>query len=380
MITQSLKSPEPAFQFGGHTSVTFNGDFATLYIGRLDNNGEAATPRLQIWALGGVPSGDQLSGVLLGEAEAQTLNGGYYLEYITLDANLVDSVRGLHTIVVTVARAGAIGWYDDLVVMPDLIDFYHPQLVQPAAARLTADGFTASVAAISNPRSADFVSGSLVVELWALADQNGFTGNDFHLGGIEYLATPGGEVTAPVEFGSNCTYPQGSFYPALVLREWTGSAYLVRDRIVGENPLQLPPQLDAIADAFNAPAPQAVVEAPVKVEAAKPAAKKATTPAKAEAPKKAAAPAKTIESRVAEDIKAVQAEAKQATEALKQGPAQAESVQAAKKVVVKTEPKKVVKTVETPKVTTKKAAKSVVKKDVKKAASPATKKAAKKKK
>jgi len=360
MITNSLKSPKPGFQFGGHVSVTFNGDVATLYVGRLDNNGEAATPRLQVWALASAPAGEQISGVLLAEAETQTLYGGYYLEYITLDAELADSVRGLQTIVVTVSRAGATGWWDDLALMPDLINFYHPQLVQPAAARLTADGFTASVAGVSNPRAEGAISGSLVIEFWALADQGGFTGHDFHLGGVEYLRTAGGEMTGAVEFSGRCHYPAGEYYPALVLREWSGSSYLVRDRIVGASPVQLPPSLDAVADAFSAQAPQAVASAPSQPSPAQ-----------------------------AETANPVEVKAEQAAEALKDGPRHVETIRLAKKVVIRPEdlpakpppatktPKKVVKTVESKKVATKKAAKQAGRKPAKKTAAKATKKAAK---
>lgn len=348
MITSSRKSQESGFQFGGHSSVVINGDIASIYVGRLDNYGEAATPRFQIWALYGAPSGDDLDGVLLAEAETQTLYGGYYLEFISLDAVLTDSVRGLYTIALVVTRAGDSGSYDDLVVMPDLLDFYHPQLVQPAVAKLSSDGFFASIGGVSNPRASGVTSGSLVVELWAIADVNGFTGADFHLGGIEFIQALGGEVTAPVEFSGYPNYPTGKFYPAIVLREWTSAGYLVRDRIVGQNAIEFPPQGGAIADAFNAPVAE-VTEVVAKPEPvlAKAALKDGPTQEKkVAAPKKTAVPADKIAAPVA------------------------------KKAVKKTAPPKAA--TPEPKKESKESPKNVTKKAKKKAAKKAAKKAPKK--
>ncbi|WP_269541275.1 hypothetical protein [Cerasicoccus fimbriatus] len=330
MITSSRKSQESGFQFGGHSSVVINGDNASIYVGRLDNYGEASTPRLQVWALYGAPSGEEIDGVLLAEAETQTLYGGYYLEFISLDAALVDSVRGLYTIALVVTRAGESGSYDDIVVMPDLVDFYHPQLIQPAAAKLSSDGFSAAVAGVSNPRTSGTTSGSLVIELWALANAGGFTGNDFHLGGVEYISAAGGEVSSAIEFNGYPNYPTGKFFPAVVLREWTPAGYLVRDRIVGENAIELPPQGGAVADAFNAPLAQVTAKvsvqeptlakaalkdgptqekkvAPAKKAAAPAAKKEAAKPAAKEEPKKVEA--KKVETKAAAPVKATPAKA-----------------------------------------------------------------------
>ncbi|MEO0795752.1 MAG: hypothetical protein AAFX93_11340 [Verrucomicrobiota bacterium] len=335
MITSSRKSEQIGFQFGGHSSVTINGDDASLYIGRLDNYGEAATPRFQIWALPAAPASDLVEGVLLAEAETQILSSGYYLEYISLNADLMDSVRGPQTIVLTVSRAGQVGSYDDLVVMPDLVDFYHPQLLQPAAAKLSSDGFFASVEGISNPRSMGSQSGSLVVEFWALADADGFTGGDFHLGGVEYIAAPGGEVSAPIEFSGSPVYPAGKFYPSIVVREWSGNGYLVRDRITGSTALEFPPAGAAVADAFDAPV--AVVTEVKKTEP-----KAELKKAEKEEPKekKAAAPVakKETASKVAKKVAVKKAEPKEAPKAeVKKAEPKPEAKKAAVKKVAKKE-------------------------------------------
>ncbi|WP_309397700.1 hypothetical protein [Cerasicoccus maritimus] len=366
MITSSRKSQESGFQFGGHSSVVINGDSASIYVGRLDNYGEASTPRLQVWALYGAPTGDEIDGVLLAEAETQALYGGYYLEFISLDAVLADSVRGLYTIALVVTRAGESGSYDDIVVMPDLVDFYHPQLIQPAAAKLSSDGFSASVAGVSNPRTSGNASGSLVVELWAMSDKNGFTGSDFHLGGVEYISAQGGEVSTSIEFNGYPNYPTGKFFPAIVLREWTPAGYLVRDRIVGENALEFPPQLNAVADAFNAP----VAQVTAKVVAQEPTLAKAalkdgpTQEKKVAVTKKVAAPAAKKE----EAKPAAKAEPKKAE--VKAAPAKAESKKVEAKSPAKAEPK-----TEAAKPAAKKAAKkAAAKKSSIKKASKASKK------
>lgn len=366
MITSSKKSHENGFQFGGHSSVVINGDSASIYVGRLDNYGEAATPRFQVWALYGAPTGDALDGVLLAEAETQTLYGGYYLEFISLDAALTDSVRGLYTIALVVTRAGETGSYDDLVVMPDLIDFYHPQLVQPAAAKLSSDGYSASVAGVSNPRASGAVSGSLVVELWAMADANGFTGGDFHLGGVEFIQTQGGEMTGPVEFSGYPNYPTGRFFPAIILREWTPAGYLVRDRIVAANPISFPPQGGAIADAFNAPVAEvtAVVSKPEPTLAKAALKDGPSQEKKVAAPKKVAIPSEQVAQPVSSSAKTAAPAAK---------PAESTPVPVAKKAVKEDAPKTEAPKKEAPK---KESAKAPAKKAVKKAAA---KKSAKKK-
>lgn len=89
------------------------------------------------------------------------------------------------------------------------------------------------IAQIANQRDMGNLSGTLSVELWALKQP--YTG--FGFTGIALAGTTIGEIKGQ-HYLENCRYdllyqepPQGTWYFTLMLREWIGNAYTMRDYI-----------------------------------------------------------------------------------------------------------------------------------------------------
>ena len=98
---------------------------------------------------------------------------------------------------------------------------------------IDGDHVVINIAEIANNRPADDVSGTLSVELWALASP--YVGADFS--GVALAGTTIGEVLGQ-HFLSDCRYDlvftpphAGTWYLSLMLREWTPAGYVTRDHV-----------------------------------------------------------------------------------------------------------------------------------------------------
>jgi len=90
-----------------------------------------------------------------------------------------------------------------------------------------------TIAEIANNRDADNISGTLAIELWALAQP--YWGGDFN--GIALAGNSIGELYGQ-HFLADCRYSMafqepsdGTWYLTLMLREWTEAGYVTRDYI-----------------------------------------------------------------------------------------------------------------------------------------------------
>ncbi|AWI79385.1 hypothetical protein CEW87_08375 [Parazoarcus communis] len=222
----------------------------------------------------------------------------------------------------------------DAVTYPRSERFVLPLIEGSVAYRLDTDCTEISAECIRNPRAADNMSGSLVLELWALpaAYQGGaFSGI---LIGSEFVGALAGQsqwnnVSARLPA---CELPAGNWHLVLMLREWVGNTYLTRDyrnfelTVDGPVPvLQESPVAEPAPEA--APAP---VAAPTKKPAAKTTVKVAQKPvAKAVAKTaekavekvatKTSKPAAAAASPAAEPVSAAKRSAKQSAPAHKHG-------------------------------------------------------------
>lgn len=106
-----------------------------------------------------------------------------------------------------------------------------PVLIGNCGYALNADRVRITLEQILNPRSAGDISGTLVVELWALHQP-------YHGGYFEGIPLAG--LPIGVVFGQHalnqCVYdlafqepPPGTWYITLMLREWTAVGYVTRD-------------------------------------------------------------------------------------------------------------------------------------------------------
>lgn len=107
-----------------------------------------------------------------------------------------------------------------------------------SAYTITGNRVLINIEEIANNRSADNLSGTLAIELWALSQP--WQGAQFS--GVCLAATEIGEVRGNHVL-PNCQYdlnftlpPAGSWSLCLMLREWENGAYVTRDTITFANP------------------------------------------------------------------------------------------------------------------------------------------------
>ena len=148
--------------------------------------------------------------------------------------------------------------------------FLQPTLVldQPLVARPVDAGLALDAVAVSNPRAADNLSGSLCLELWALAEP--YIGGAFAgecLGRVE-VGQLGGQAACEGLAGTWSAPADETATLVLMLREWTQDGLLTRDH-------------RPVARAAVVPV---VALVPAVSEVAAPAAGPATAPAPASAP------------------------------------------------------------------------------------------------
>ncbi|NVK42761.1 MAG: helix-hairpin-helix domain-containing protein [Oceanospirillaceae bacterium] len=153
--------------------------------------------------------------------------------------------------------------------------FLQPLMQGAVQFELAADHIDLSVERISNPRDEGTVSGSLSLEIWALAQP--YTGGAF--AGTRLAATELGTLAGGFELLNNSfrldleTQPMDGSNLVLMLREWTSAGYLTRDYRAlpaQEAVVECPNELFAQNDVVAAPAEVAFeqndfVAAPVEV-------------------------------------------------------------------------------------------------------------------
>ncbi len=176
---------------------------------------------------------------------------------------------------------GASGRVVDFASFPRWQHFSQPRLLGTAGFALVDDKLRVTVDGIDNPRPADNLSGTLSLELWALPAPYAARGLDggTHLAGVNLGALDGQQSWSALAFDLAVgAHPAGTWYVALLLREWTAAGYVTRDFTDFPVPVTWNAELVAPPAVEPAPAPepepvQPAAE-PVKSAAAKPAATK----------------------------------------------------------------------------------------------------------
>ncbi|MDG4555100.1 MAG: hypothetical protein P9E24_12785 [Candidatus Competibacter sp.] len=153
--------------------------------------------------------------------------------------------------------------------------FALPRILGKVGYRLTEDQIELTVDEIRNPRDPVNMSGTLSLELWALAAP--YAGGAFDgipLAGVVIGSLPGqGQHLDLRTTAHRAPTPQGCWHPVLMLREWTLAGYVTRDYTnfdpyLGEAP-QIPKPVQialtptpAISVALGAEPPTTSVAAP----------------------------------------------------------------------------------------------------------------------
>lgn len=231
---------------------------------------------LQLWACPAAPaSGAEVRGHLVAQTALPPIG------------ELADDTHAFE--VSTFAQPPA-GWAEYVMVMaltadgeihdrcayPHREGFFAPSLSGVASYRIAGDRVELAVDRIENPRSADNLSGTLALALWALPTR--YEGGDFQgvpLSGVAFDTLPGQWEYLPLAFDLPFTAPPAGRWQLVVkLREWTAAAYVTRDYVNFDAPYIQPAP---VAAPVVAPAPAPLVEpAPVAAPAPKAPAAKAT--------------------------------------------------------------------------------------------------------
>jgi len=175
--------------------------------------------------------------------------------------------------------------------------FAQPRFTGEVSHQLVGEIIQLNIASLENPRDPANVSGTLSLELWALADT--YTGGTFQGSPLSsviigHLAGQQNWHNLAYNLTINPAAP-GRWHLALMLREWTGNGFTTRDYFN----FALPFEVEAPLPVTPEPIVQVVATAP-KVEPPAPAKSaspiktvKAPTAKKVVAPKKSAKPTKT---------------------------------------------------------------------------------------
>jgi competence ComEA-like helix-hairpin-helix protein len=262
MDNHSDISQASTIKFAGSHGYRIDGDIAFLNaeIAVLDQEAHGAEWALQLWACEQAHAGGLLSGFKVAEAKVElpaTVGEPGRLEaeaFARLPADRRDYSMVL--VLASASRDGAFEQVHDFANYPARQPFVAPHL--DGAAGYVVDGEEAVLRAdrISNPRPHDNLSGSLSLDLCAVAEP--YDGGERH--GTVLATSAVGQLA-----GQSCIHhweqrvafsapPAGQWYMVLMLREWTLAAgFVTRDFCSFAVPYETP--------AESTPAPAAATPA-----------------------------------------------------------------------------------------------------------------------
>jgi len=214
---------------------------------------------LQLWACPSAPaSASDLAGQMLAEVALPPMSEvADETEHLDVSAFACPPAGGAEHFLVLVLAAGRPGQFDEVhdvaaYALPQR--FLQPRMRGTVGYRIEGNRVHLSVEHIENPRDAANRSGTLALELWALAAP--YAGGAFqgtHLAGA-VLAPLSGQaepISSSIELPLSSP-PPGEWHFVLMLREWTAAGYVTRDFtnfatpvFYAPPPAAMPPKLEA---------------------------------------------------------------------------------------------------------------------------------------
>jgi hypothetical protein len=218
------------YRFDGDT-VHLNAMFALL-----DPAAHDRSWVLQLWACASVPACAQdLAGHIVAEVALPPM-GELADEVEHFDVSALawpPAGAGEHTMVLVLASRSSdqSNEVHDLAVYPHRQQFIQPRLSGVVGYRIDGERVEILVERVENPRETANRSGTLSLELWALAEP--FPGGRFqghHLAGAEIGSVNGQNelMLQPIDLGFAAP-PAGNWQIVLMLREWTRAGFVTRD-------------------------------------------------------------------------------------------------------------------------------------------------------
>ena len=298
-------SPSTIARLGENHGYRFEGDFVHLNAEVNFADTELAAGRswaLQLWASDRGFSGAELSGVKVAEMPIQPVAGSLLVTGLCTampPAGTADHVVGLALVASAADGQPEVG---DLAVYPSGEVFFQPCLVGNVACTLNDGTAELAIDAIANPRTADNVSGTLALEVWALdAPYAGGSWTGSPVASLILGVLGGGSEWTACQFNVPAALPVDGAALTVMLREWTPAGYVTRDYrnfAAAVAKVEVVTKVEAVVTEEAAPKAEVAVKAePVlKVEAAV----KVEAPVKAEPVPKAKPADKPIAAVVAE--------------------------------------------------------------------------------
>jgi hypothetical protein len=235
---------------------------------------------LQLWACGDVPvtaaavEGHLVAEIVLppiGEVADDT-------EHFEACVDATPPAGSADHVMVLVLASGKLGHFSDrhdFVAYPRREQFPQPRLEGSVGFRLHDPRVTLEVERLVSPRPVENLSGTLALELWALAAPyrgGSFTG--MPMAGVALDPVGGQSARSHLVFDLPCaTPPPGTWHLTLMLREWTAGGYRTRDSTNFAMPLTVPAPATAQEPPPNpaTPAPNAPESRSVSINEASPA-------------------------------------------------------------------------------------------------------------
>jgi hypothetical protein len=216
----------------------FDGDSVHLHarLTVLDHTAYQHSWALQLWACPAIPaSAGDLAGHVVAEVALPPMSEvADEIEHMDMSTLARPPAGGAEYFMVLVLAAGVAGRFDevhDFVAYPSRQQFLQPRLRGRVDHRIEGDRVHLSVEHLENPREPANCSGTLALELWALATP--YAGGAFegtHLAGVSIGSLFGQTESTTTSFELPFfSPPAGDWHFVLMLREWTSAGYVTRD-------------------------------------------------------------------------------------------------------------------------------------------------------
>jgi DNA uptake protein ComE-like DNA-binding protein len=202
----------------------------------LDQAAHESTWALQLWACPTKPANARdLVGHIMAEVALPPMSeAADETEHLDMHAFAIPPAGTEQHFMALVLATGKSGKFDeihDLAVYSRPQRFLQPKISGTVGYRIDGNRVRLSVERIQNPRDAGNSSGTLALELWAVASP--YTGGSFQ--GVPLAGVAIGSLSGQAELAAN-TFdlpftrpPAGDWHLVLMLREWTSAGYVTRD-------------------------------------------------------------------------------------------------------------------------------------------------------
>jgi hypothetical protein len=252
---------------GASHGYRFEGDLA--YLNAMFLVHDAAAHQLgwalQLWACPAGPrNAAEVAGHLVAEiplppiGEIADENEGFEVSGIACPP--VGRAEHVMVLVLAAGQAGQYSNVQDFAIYKRPEVFSQPRMVGSASYRIQGDRIVVEVEQIENSRDAANLSGTLALELWALAEEyRGGTFQGVPLAGVAFDALAGQYAVRQRAFDLPFVPPPaGSWNVVLMLREWTAAGFITRDHVNFAEPYTVvaaavPPAAKATSGATTKP-------------------------------------------------------------------------------------------------------------------------------